>query len=115
MNKKVRMSKVLIYAGAFMAILIGSGFATGQELMQFFASYGLKGLIGVLICFVLFTFVGVEFVTYGHSRSLKNPNDVYKAIAGSKIGSFYDYFLYFSIFIIYSNDSRSSSHCCTTV
>lgn len=102
MNKKVRMSKVLIYAGAFMAILIGSGFATGQELMQFFASYGLKGLIGVLICFVLFTFVGVEFVTYGHSRNLKNPNDVYKAIAGSKIGSFYDYFSVFFLFLSYT-------------
>ena len=81
MNKKVRISKVLIYAGAFMALLIGSGFATGQELMQFFASYGMKGLIGVLICFILFTFVGVAFVTYGHERNIEKPNDVYKEIS----------------------------------
>ena len=74
MNKKVRKAKVLIYAGAFMGILIGSGFATGQELMQFFASYGLVGLAGIVTSSVLFAFVGVEFVTYGHERELKNPN-----------------------------------------
>jgi len=102
MNKKVRMSKVLIYAGAFMALLIGSGFATGQELMQFFASYGMKGLIGVLICFILFTFVGVEFVTYGHERNIEKPNDVYKEIAGDKLGTFYDYFSTFFLFLSFT-------------
>lgn len=29
--------KVINYAGAFIALLIGSGFATGQELLQYFA------------------------------------------------------------------------------
>lgn len=100
--KKVRMSKVLTYAGAFIAVLIGSGFATGQELLQFFASYGLKGLIGVLVCFVLFAFVGVEFVTYGHEGEFKNPNDVYKAIAGNKVGTFYDYFSVFFLFLSFT-------------
>lgn len=102
MNKKVRKSKVLIYAGAFMAILIGSGFATGQELMQFFASYGMKGLIGILTCFVLFAFVGVEFVTYGRASKLDNPNDVYKEIAGNRIGTFFDYFSVFFLFLSFT-------------
>lgn len=102
MNKKVRMSKVLIYAGAFMALLIGSGFATGQELMQFFASYGIKGLLGIVVSFILFAFVGVEFVTYGHERELANPNDVYKEIAGKKIGTFYDYFSTFFLFLSFT-------------
>lgn len=102
MKNKVRTSQVITYAGAFIALLIGSGFATGQELMQFFAAYGLKGLIGVLVCFVLFAFVGVEFVTYGHERQFENPNDVYKAIAGDKLGTFYDYFSVFFLFLSFT-------------
>ncbi|MEG2939940.1 MAG: hypothetical protein RR829_06895, partial [Oscillospiraceae bacterium] len=59
-NKQiVKPGRVLSYAGAFMAFLIGSGFATGQEVLQYFASYGLGGgLLVALICVVLFIFVG---------------------------------------------------------
>src|SRR5690625_2208886 len=38
--------RVLTYAGAIMAFLIGSGFATGQEIMQYYAAYGFCGQIG---------------------------------------------------------------------
>lgn len=31
---------VIKYTGAFVAWVIGSGFATGQEALQFFSSYG---------------------------------------------------------------------------
>lgn len=34
----------LTIAGAICGYLIGGGFASGQELLQYFASYGLKGL-----------------------------------------------------------------------
>lgn len=102
MNQKVRFNKVLNYAGAFIALLIGSGFATGQELLQFFSSYGLLGLVGVLMCFVLLAFVGVEFVKYGHSHKLENPNDIYKIICGKKLGTFYDYFSIFFIFLSFT-------------
>ena len=40
----VKPGRVATYAGAFMAFLIGSGFATGQEVLQYFAAYGL-GLV----------------------------------------------------------------------
>lgn len=102
MKEKVRVSKVINYAGAFIALLIGSGFATGQELLQFFASYGLPGLLGVIVCFVLFAFVGVEFVTYGKKYHFENPNNVYKAICGDKLGTFYDYFSVFFLFLSFT-------------
>lgn len=47
MNDKsvVKPQKVLTIAGSFIALLIGSGFATGQEIMQYFASYGWWGFL----------------------------------------------------------------------
>ncbi len=35
-----RRGSVWICAGAIVACLIGSGYATGQEILQFFKSYG---------------------------------------------------------------------------
>ena len=40
MENHINFKKVFKTAGAFMAWVIGSGFATGQEVLQFFSSYG---------------------------------------------------------------------------
>ena len=54
MNEKVSISNVVKFAGAFIAFLIGSGFATGQEILQYFTAYGLKGLLTALVMVLLF-------------------------------------------------------------
>lgn len=51
----VSKSKVISFAGAFIAFLIGSGFATGQEVLQYFTSYGYFGMTGVLVVYLLFS------------------------------------------------------------
>lgn len=35
MNKKLNIGRVVTIGGAFIAFAIGSGFSTGQEIMQF--------------------------------------------------------------------------------
>lgn len=99
MMDKVDKRKVINYAGAFIALLIGSGFATGQEIMQYFASYGYLGFLGIIICFLLLSFVGTEFVKAGYEKKFDNPNDIYKHICGKNLGLFYDYFSIFFIFL----------------
>lgn len=42
--RAVRPITVVKFAGAVIATLIGSGFASGQEAMQFFAAYGTLGI-----------------------------------------------------------------------
>src|SRR5699024_3123658 len=42
-TEKTSILRVITYAGAIIAFLIGSGFATGQEIMQYYASYRLCG------------------------------------------------------------------------
>ena len=43
--EKVSWKRVLILAGAIIAFTIGSGFATGQEIIQYYTAYGVKGLL----------------------------------------------------------------------
>ncbi|MGK9325701.1 hypothetical protein [Aerococcus urinaeequi] len=40
---------VFVMAGAMTATLIGSGFATGQEIMQYFVAHEWTGILGVIV------------------------------------------------------------------
>ena len=42
------MKEVFKIAGAFVGVIVGAGFASGQEILQFFASFGSLGLVGIL-------------------------------------------------------------------
>lgn len=97
-SKTVDMKQVITFAGAFIAFLIGSGFATGQEILQYFSSYGFMGITGALVVFVLFLYVGVSFITVGYEHKYQKGSDIYTYYCGKYIGKFYDYF---SILFIY--------------
>lgn len=94
--------KVINYAGAFIALLIGSGFATGQELLQYFSAWGYAGMAGVVLVFVLMAYVGISFVSAGYHQKFENPNDIYKYYCGKILGTFYDYFSVFFLFLSYT-------------
>ena len=98
----VKPGKVINYAGAFIALLIGSGFATGQEVLQYFASMGYKGILGVIACFILLAYVGVSFVSAGYNNKFDMPNDIYRYYCGKILGTFYDYFSIFFIFLSFT-------------
>lgn len=102
MKQKYNIGQVITYAGAFIALLIGSGFATGQEILQFFSSYRLYGLIGIMICFGLFTFAGLSFLNDGYYSKFEKPNQIYKLMCGNKIGAVVDYYAVFFIFLSYT-------------
>ncbi|WP_461175266.1 hypothetical protein [Arthrobacter sp. Z1-9] len=58
--------RILTYAGTIVAFLIGSGFTTGQEVLQYFASHGYWGSFGTGgLVLVLMTCVAVEFLSLG--------------------------------------------------
>lgn len=97
-NREVRPKQVIIFAGAFIAFLIGSGFATGQEIMQYFAAYGWMGIAGAIAVFIGFLYVGVDFITVGYDNKFPNGSDIYTYYCGKYLGKFYDYF---SVLFIY--------------
>lgn len=66
-------ARVVTFAGAFIAFLIGSGFATGKEILQYFTSYGYWGIAAALVVIALLIYVGVEFITVGYKEKFANP------------------------------------------
>lgn len=101
-NKNYSFGRVFIIAGAFIAMLIGSGFETGQEILQYFVSYGYMGIVGAIVCLILLAFVGMSFVTVGHEEQFEQGNEIYQYYCGKYLGTFYDYFSAFFVFLSYT-------------
>ena len=68
MQEKVSFKRVISFGGAFIALIIGSGFATGQELMQYFSAYGKMGALSLVLVFALFYMVGTELIITGYEK-----------------------------------------------
>jgi len=103
-TQKIVGTNVLYFAGAFIAFLIGSGFATGQEVLQYFTSYGYMGVAGALVVFLLFLYIGTEFMAAGYREQFDKGSDIYTYYGGKYVGMFYDYFsilfIYMSFFVM---------------
>lgn len=100
MEKGIDWKNVLKLSGAYMAYLIGSGFATGQEVMQFFASYGKAGIAGIFLSALLFCSLGVTLMTRGYELQLAQPGDIFKLYCGKIIGRLVEYFTLLFLFSI---------------
>lgn len=93
-TKKMGIATTINTAGAILAYLIGAGFASGQETMQFFSNWGSVGgcfEIGVIfIVFLALTYVGVCYI--GRTRNAADIKALYEVVggpAGGKILSFF--------------------------
>ena len=66
-------------AGAILAYLIGAGFASGQETMQFFSNWGsVSGCFEIGVIFIVFlalTYVGVCYI--GRTRNAADIKALY--------------------------------------
>jgi len=92
MSNKMNIGLVVTFAGATLAFLIGSGFASGQEILQYFASYGYEGILVALTAFVIMCFANYGFVLAGNREKFTKGSEVFKFYAGPVVGLAFDYF-----------------------
>lgn len=100
-TNKLKWGNVLKFAGAFVAFLIGAGFATGQEILQYFTSYGYQGFLTAAVVLIAFIYVGIEFITAGHREQFHKGSEIFQYYCGKPIGLFYDYFTIAFVFMSY--------------
>ena len=103
--------KVLILAGAIIAFTIGSGFATGQEIMQYYTGYGMASIGTVIVFAVLFLYYNFNFARDGAQRQFARANDIYKVYCGKHLGTVLDYystlFCYMSFWVMIGGASST--------
>ena len=77
-------------AGALLAFLIGSGFASGQETIQYFSGYGYMGIAVGIINFLMMYLTYVAYAYAGRTRGLANLNEVATFYAGKYAGKLFE-------------------------
>jgi uncharacterized membrane protein YkvI len=75
------MKEQLKISLAFVGLLVGAGFATGLEVIQYFISFGLNGLWGVLIAGVVMTTAGAVILQLGSYFLAEEHHSVFRRIA----------------------------------
>jgi len=102
-KESIDIKKAVLLAGALCAYWIGSGFSTGQEVLQFFTSSGTKGILAILICLVLSSYFTYTLFKIGQQKKFDNPYDVFEYYCGKVIGQVYIWFsviLNYGIFVV---------------
>ncbi len=84
MKEQIRISL------AFVGLLVGAGFATGLEVVQYFISFGLTGLWGVLISGLVMTAAGAVFLQLGSYFMAEEHHGVFRKIAHPVISHILD-------------------------
>ncbi len=92
------MKKSLKIASAFIGIVVGAGFASGQEILQYYTSFGYWGLAGVAAATILFGYLGKVLIGLGSRMQTKSHEEVVYRIGGKVIGRIIDYTLILTLF-----------------
>lgn len=91
MIKDGKELSVLTIAATYIGTVVGAGFATGQEVFQFFTLYGWWGAIGIVFSTGLFIFFGYQIMTMASDLKAESHLKIIRHAGGKIIGTFIDW------------------------
>ena len=92
------MWKSLKIASAFIGIIVGAGFASGQEILQYFTSFGYWGHAAVVVTTALFTYLSMMLTWLGSRTRATSHREVVYQISGRTMGRIVDGVIIFTLF-----------------
>lgn len=92
------MKNDLKIAFVFVGTIVGAGLASGQEILQFFGLYGIKGFMGILLCGIIYILLSIVIINLCFKHKYKSYRDIVESVFGRRFGWVVDLFLTFFIF-----------------
>lgn len=97
------MNKTWIKVGfIYIGTVIGAGFASGREIIEFFGVYGEKGILGMIIAGILFSVMGSVLLVKIYDRKIDNFNELVENLFGNKLGFIIDTIVVISLYTGFS-------------
>lgn len=93
------IKKQLVITMGYLGAVIGAGFASGQEIVQFFVSYGEVGAKGAVLAAVLFAACGGILLSIAHQHKISNYQTMLSYLFGQKLGKMVDFLLAIFLFL----------------
>ena len=87
-------------AGAFIAWVIGSGFATGQEMLRFYASFGLYGYGAVAVNLIGFLGMAYLLMRTGFEHKKEPGFNPFPFFCGQTLGLVYTWLIIATLILL---------------
>lgn len=94
--------KAIQIAFTYVGTIVGAGFATGQEILQFFTRYGAAATAAIVLAGLLFVWLGVRTMLLAHSIRAASYEDLNKHLFGPRLGEWFGLFTLVMLFGITS-------------
>ncbi|WP_092152041.1 YkvI family membrane protein [Corynebacterium mycetoides] len=94
------MKKSIKVALAFVGLLVGAGFASGQETIQYFLAYGYWGIAGSILAGIVIVIVGTTLFQLGSYFLADDHSAVFKSVSRPAVAAFMDLATMFTLFAI---------------
>lgn len=85
-------------AAAYIGTVVGAGFATGQEVLQFFTKFGVIGLAGLAVSTVMFIIYGYIIMVLGKKLNARSHLEVILYSSSRQLGTAVDYIITLFLF-----------------
>lgn len=85
-------------AATYIGTVVGAGFASGQEMLQFFAVFGIRGLLGIILVTALFIVFGYIIMEMGKELGAESHLEIIRHTGGRFLGPIIDYLITFFLF-----------------
>ncbi|WP_315117210.1 transporter [uncultured Clostridium sp.] len=89
MFKNIKL--VFQIAAVFIGTIVGAGLASGQEITQFFSTYGYKSFIGIFICCIIYILSGYIIVDLSIKYRLNSYNELIQLVSPGLLGKVTDF------------------------
>ncbi|MEX3505680.1 hypothetical protein [Corynebacterium sp. LK2510] len=84
------MTKSIKVALAFVGLLVGAGFASGQETIQYFLAYGYWGIVGAIVAGIIIVVVGTSLFQLGSYYLADDHSSVFRRVTHPVVSTFMD-------------------------
>lgn len=85
-------------AATYIGTVVGAGFATGQEILQFFNRFSVMGLVGIVIATIMFVVFGYIIMDLGKRFHSRSHEEIIKYSSGRILGTLIDFIITFFLF-----------------
>lgn len=82
-------------AFVYVGTVVGAGFATGKEIVEFFVRFGWIGLIGILISGVIFTGLGAKMMLISKRIEAESYQDMNRFLFGAAASRYINIVMFF--------------------
>ena len=91
---------IIAIAMSFVGLLVGAGFATGQEVVQYFTAFGSWGIPGIIIAALVMTLAGTVFLQLGSYFHASEHNTVFRNVTHPIVSKLLDVAVIITLFAI---------------